>query len=172
MGDFTDRRSGCLESPEDAVPVGTQRVVENEAQNAAGENLTDADRQHHERDRQIDHIGILEDKGYDKGVRDDRRNGGQEGVRIAQLPCEEGPGQGGKAATDDIREQCAANGVADQAADEETGNCVMNRRFLFFIFGFLLSFVLREDGFELTDWIAVFPRGGGKHSRGILTRPT
>ena len=33
--------------------------------------------------------------------------------------------------------------------------CVMNSVVLFFICSFLLSFVLREDGFELTDYAAL-----------------
>ena len=43
-------------------------------------------------------------------------------MRAAQLPGEEGTDQGGEAAADDIREQGAAHGVADEAADEETGD--------------------------------------------------
>ena len=65
--------------PEDLGSVPVEGIVEHDAQNAAGEDFTDADGQHHEGDRQLDFVGIAQYERHDHHVGNDGRQDGDEG---------------------------------------------------------------------------------------------
>lgn len=65
--------SGFYCVAEDHMAVIFQGTLQNQSDHTAGKYFTDADCQHHKRDRQIDTVSVVKDERYDQGVGNDRR---------------------------------------------------------------------------------------------------
>ena len=91
-----------LQVVEDLVFPAAQSIVQNKAEHSAGEDFTDADGEHHQWDREIYQIGVLQNKRNNNCVGKDRRKWSKERVCIPQLPCKESTDQSCKASKNNI----------------------------------------------------------------------
>lgn len=105
---------------EDDVLVARQDFAEGDAEDAASDDFSGSDRQHHERDRQCDAVCVLQDERHNQDVRDDRRQAGDDQAAVSQLVREECADQGYQASEDDVRQDGSAHDVSDDAAEEKS----------------------------------------------------
>lgn len=102
------------------IPV--ERRVNDHAQHSAGNDFADTYGQHHKRNRERNLISKSEYKRNDQRVGQNRGHRREKTVIAAQLIGKYSADQGCQASADDVWNDASAQNVAEQAADEQSGD--------------------------------------------------
>lgn len=114
-------------SEEQFLAVRKKDTVQRDAQNIGTHNLSDADRQHEERERRVradgirNAVGIFENRGDDQDIGDDRRERHEPAATTKQESAY-GADQRRDGAEDNIQRDSAREQVGNETADEQPGD--------------------------------------------------